>query len=115
MTIDLSYLEKMAGGDVSTKKMMLKVLRDELSKDVPRVKGLYQGQDWEELSRFCHHFKSTIVFSGNQRLIQANEKLWDIAKRKGQNANQGEQLISTIESQGRRVQQEVQQVLRQLQ
>lgn len=114
MSVDLSYLEKMAGGDASTKKMMLKVLKDELAKDLPRIQGLYRNQDWAELSRFCHHFKSTIVFSGNQRLIRANEQLWDIARREGQNGQKADQLIRTMISQGRGVQKEVQKALKQL-
>ncbi len=108
MSLDLSYLDKMSGGDLSTKKQMLEVMQQEITQDLPRLEQLYEARDWEEMERFCHHFKSTVVFSGNKALVNANQKLWDMTRsRKGPDAERAAQLIRTIKSQGQRVNREV--------
>ena len=113
-TLDLSYLEKMSAGDRNTKKMMLRMLLEELEKDLPRLRSLIETEDWDQIARFCHHFKSTLVFSGSNSMLEANRRIWDHAKRNGRTSTRLGAQMRTLESQSKRVKSEVSRVLRTL-
>ncbi len=113
-TLDLSYLEQMSAGDRNTKKMMLKMLLDELEKDLPRLPRLVETEDWDQIARFCHHFKSTLVFSGSNAMLEANRKIWDHAKKQGRTSTRLGAQLRILETQGKRVSSEVKRVLRTL-
>ncbi|RMF02722.1 MAG: hypothetical protein D6772_03145 [Bacteroidetes bacterium] len=120
MSVDLSYLEKMAGGDVATKKAMLELLHNELSEKIPQIPRLLKSRDWDAIHRFSHHLKSTVVFSGNKTLIRANQELLDMMEDRKHNPPKNpdparaDQLARVISTQGQRVQREVAQILKKL-
>lgn len=111
-TLNLSYLEKMSAGDSKTQKMMLKMLLEELERDLPRLRRLCDTEDWDQVSRFCHHFKSTLVFSGNKTMLDANNRIWEHAKRQGKSSARIANSLRTLESQGKRVAAEVKRTLK---
>jgi HPt (histidine-containing phosphotransfer) domain-containing protein len=109
--LDLSYLKTMSAGDPQTMKTLLESLLNELKNDLPKARKLYQRKDWKGLERFCHHFKSTLSFSGDPVLINANLALWDLAQTAPTADRQGDKLISQMERNGRSVSQEVKRIL----
>lgn len=109
--LDLSYLKTMSAGDPQTMKTLLESLLNELKNDLPKARKLYHQKNWQGLERFCHHFKSTLSFSGDPALIKANLALWDIAKKAPAADRQGERLISQMERNGRNVSSEVKRIL----
>ncbi len=111
-SLDLQYLETMAGGDPKTMKTLMETLLNELTSNKTTARRLYQQQRWVELDRFCHHFKSTLSFSGNSQLINANLQLWELAKNAGGNPNEGKKIIADLERQCQRVTRELNQVLK---
>jgi HPt (histidine-containing phosphotransfer) domain-containing protein len=110
-TLNLSYLKTMSAGDPQTMKTLLQSLLNELNNDLPKARKLYQRKDWQGLERFCHHFKSTLSFSGDPALIKANLALWDIAKVSPAIDRQGDKLITQMERNGRNVSREVKRIL----
>lgn len=109
--LDLTYLKTMSAGDPQTMKTLLEALLTELKNDLPKARKLYQRKDWQGLERFCHHFKSTLSFSGDPALIKANLALWDIAQAQPTKDSAGAKLISLMESNGRNVAREVSRIL----
>jgi len=103
----MSYIEKMSAGDKDTHKQLLKILVDELKNDLPRAPRLLANKDWEGLARFCHHFKSTIAFTGNNSLINANLQLWEIAKKEGKTSGNPDGILKTMQQQAKRIEREV--------
>ncbi|MEL7221847.1 MAG: hypothetical protein AAGJ93_11040 [Bacteroidota bacterium] len=92
-------------------KTLLESLLKELNNDLPKARKLYQQKNWNGLERFCHHFKSTLSFSGDPILVKANLALWDIAKSAPASDRHGEKLISQMERNGRNVSREVKRIL----
>lgn len=111
--LDLSYLKTMSGGDPQTMKSLLEALANELKNDLPRARKLYEAENWEGLERFCHHFKSTLSFSGDSALINANLALWDIARSTPSADQKGIGVIKELERRGKMVAQEVNRILKQ--
>lgn len=110
--LDLRYLETVAAGDQDTMNELLKGLRQELNTNRTKARRLYQDSRWEELQRFCHHFKSTLSFSGNTQLINANLRLWDMAKQGGGNATDASRVLQELEQGCQAVLRELNQMLK---
>ena len=111
-SLNLQYLETMSGGDKETMKTLMETLLQELNSNKTTARRLYQQQRWSDLDRFCHHFKSTLSFSGNSQLINANLQLWELAKNSGGNPNEGKKIIADMERQCQAVARELSRVLK---
>lgn len=111
-SLDLRYLETMAAGDPETMNTLLVSLRQELKKDLNTARQLYQARRWSELERFCHHFKSTLSFSGNTQLINTNLRLWDVAKNEGGQASEISEILQELEQGCQAVLRELNQMLK---
>jgi HPt (histidine-containing phosphotransfer) domain-containing protein len=110
--LDFRYLETMAAGDPQTMKNLLEALLVELRDNLPRAGQLLQAKDWVGLERFCHHFKSTLSFSGHAALVKANENLWKIAKQQGKSSADAHALLTQMEQYANSVTQEVNRLLK---
>ena len=108
--LDLSYLETMSAGDADVFKELLEMLQTMLKNDLPKARKLYAAQKWTELERFCHHFKSTLSYSGDGPMIQANLALWDITTQPDK--SQAVAQIEILETRGKTVLQEVTRLLK---
>lgn len=111
-SLDLRYMETMAAGDQETMNALLTSLRQELSNSRGVARRLYQNAQWAELERFCHHFKSTLSFSGNTQLINANLQLWDMAKSSGGNTAMADTVLRELEQGCQAVVRELNQMLK---
>lgn len=112
--LDLSYLETMSGGDENTKKILLEALLKELGDNRQTARQLCEQQNWPELERFCHHYKSTLSFSGDKTLINANAKLWKIAQERGSDARTLNSTLTVLERNSQSVAREVSRILKNL-
>lgn len=114
--LDLSYLETMSTGDTNTMRILLENLLSELNNHKNTARRLCETEDWAELDRFCHHFKSTLSFSGDKALMNANLKLWDCAKaqlkHKKVNPQVVQQQLTLLERNSQKVVQEVSRILK---
>ena len=112
-TLDLSYLETMSGNDRNTQKLLLEALLKEV-KTAGKTARLYcEREEWMPLARFCHHYKSTLSFSGDPRLIDANAALLRIAEADGVAAPGAvERNLVVLERNGQAVIREVQRLLK---
>ncbi len=81
--INLDYLEMMADGDDSMKKIMLEMLLDELPMEIEKMSGLITDSNWQELSAVSHKMKSTLAFVGNDEMTNANKDIEQITKDAG--------------------------------
>lgn len=73
--IDLTYLNLMADGDDSMKKVMLEMLFDELPSEIKTMRTLLDASDWSELGSASHKMKSTLSFVGNAEMTEANKTI----------------------------------------
>ena len=89
--INLDYLDLMSDGDDDMKKVMIKMLLEEVPKEVSKMNEVYQASDWNQLKEVSHKLKSTLAFIGNPVLTDTNQKVEDIAK-----AEQGIEELSTL-------------------
>lgn len=112
--LDLSYLETMSGGDLKTMKSLLEALLKELNDNRLMARRLCDQKDWTGLERFCHHYKSTLSFSGDGALMGANMKLWDIAKEGGSDPTLLNNQLNLLERNSQKVAQEVKRILKKL-
>jgi HPt (histidine-containing phosphotransfer) domain-containing protein len=116
--LDLSYLETMSMGNTNTMITLLEALLSELKSDQHTARKLCEQKDWVGLERFCHHYKSTLSFSGDKALINANLKLWDCAikylENKEVNPKDVQQQLTIMERNGQKVAQEVSRILKNL-
>lgn len=97
--LDLQYLRTMTSNDEETMKTLMETLLKELDRDYRKARNLYQERRWSELERFCHYFKSTLSFSGNSSLINANLQLWELAKNNGGSTQIANKVLSELERQ----------------
>lgn len=111
---DMAYITKMSAGDEATEKQLLEILIDQLKNDLPKATHLLVGENWDELARFCHHFKSTIAFTGNNNLNKANLQLWDIAKKQGKSLVKPEQILTSMQQLAKRIEKEATAVLKKI-
>ncbi len=70
--IKLDYLELMAGDDPKIRQTLLELLLSDLRTELPRMRDLFEAEDWAELYRSAHKMKSTLDYSGNEAMQQAN-------------------------------------------
>lgn len=112
--LDLSYLETMSGGDLKTMSTLLEALLKELNDNRQTARRLCNQKDWPGLERFCHHYKSTLSFSGDRALINANLQLWDIAKARGGAPSLLNNQLNLLERNSQKVAQEVKRILKNL-
>lgn len=112
--LDLQYLQTMAGGDKEVVKKLMKTLLKDLKDNTAKARKLCQQERWSELDRFCHYFKSTLSFSGNTPLINANLQLWGIAQKEGANATAPliNKLLKQLEQQSQLTIRELQNALK---
>ncbi len=78
--IDLSYLDLMADGDAKLRRIMLKLLSEELPTDFKKYQPLYKKRNWKELHRISHRMKTTLSFVGNEELTRLNARIEKIVK-----------------------------------
>jgi hypothetical protein len=106
----------MSGGDPRIMKTLLETLLKDLKNNYQAPRKLYEQKDWINLDRFCHHYKSTLSFSGDQVLINANLKLWDFVKNhlknKEVNPKDVQQQLTILERNGQKVATEVSRILK---
>lgn len=112
--LDLSYLETMSAGDTNTMITLLEALLTELKNNQHSARKLCEQKDWVGLERFCHHYKSTLSFTGDKALVNANMKLWDIAKKEGRDPQNMQQQLTILERNSQKVAQEVSRILKNL-
>ncbi|MBK8703336.1 MAG: Hpt domain-containing protein [Saprospiraceae bacterium] len=74
--INLSYLNKMAGDDVEMQRTLLIMLFEELSAAIPQMQRYLEKEQWDELKSAAHKMKSTLSFTGNAVMQEANMALW---------------------------------------
>ncbi len=99
--IDLSYLHNMTGGDVAVTRQMLELLVGELTEAPARLQHALKKADWEDLEKQCHHLKSTLVYVGNQTLLDANVRLWKMGMARNGNLPQAEREVRLIQQESR--------------
>ncbi|HMQ50427.1 MAG TPA: hypothetical protein PKA00_23560 [Saprospiraceae bacterium] len=84
--LDLNYLNTMAADDEELKKELMVMLLDEMGRCLPEMRRFWNAEQWFSLQQLCHHTKSTLIYCGNQIVIQANaaleEGLKDNSKKK---------------------------------
>ncbi len=80
MHINLDYLNLMADGDDSMKKIMMEMLLDELPVEIAKMKEVHRTDDLDELSSISHKMKSTLAFVGNEVLTKTNKEIEEICK-----------------------------------
>lgn len=102
---DMAYIQEMSAGDIGIQKDLIQLLLQELERELPKAKSLLEQKEGEGLERFCHHFKSTIAFSGNQAIITANQKLWKIASAQNPDWAMALQAFEQIEQQAEFIEQ----------
>lgn len=81
--LNLDYLELMSGGDKTDRRRLLEMLEKDL-RESPRLMQLtLQDQDWGKLERQAHYFKSTLPFTGYEKLIATHQTVYQLAKSRG--------------------------------
>ncbi len=78
--INLEYMEMMADGDESMKKIMLEMLVDELPQEIDKLSELCQAGNWPDVGAISHKLKSTLAFVGNDEMTNANKNIESYAK-----------------------------------
>jgi HPt (histidine-containing phosphotransfer) domain-containing protein len=73
--IDLSYMEMMADGDDSMKKIMLDMLVEELPLEIEKLETFCTSADWQEANAVSHKLKSTLAFVGNEEMTNINKQI----------------------------------------
>ncbi len=73
--IDLSYMEMMADGDDSMKKIMLDMLLEELPQEVEKLAAHCNNGEWNDATAVSHKLKSTLAFVGNEEMTNANKSI----------------------------------------
>jgi len=91
--INLEYLEMMADGDDSMKKIMLEMLLEELPQEIEKMKELCAASNWSEVSAVSHKLKSTLAFVGNDEMTDSNKNIEIMAK----DASETHQIPELIE------------------
>ena len=93
--INLEYMNMMAEGDDSMKKIMLEMLLEELPVEIKKMEDLLAAEQWQELGSVSHKMKSTLAFVGNNEMTLANKDIETIAKNEAE-THQLEGLIHTL-------------------
>ncbi|GJM31145.1 MAG: hypothetical protein DHS20C18_01460 [Saprospiraceae bacterium] len=70
--INLDYLELMAGNDPQVRLTLLELLLSDLRTGLPQMRALFEEKKWTALQQAAHKMKSTLDYSGNQAMQQAN-------------------------------------------
>ncbi len=78
--INLDYLELMADGDISMKKILLDMLLEELPTELQKMESFLQVQQWKELGDVSHKMKSTLAYVGNDAMTIANKTIETLCK-----------------------------------
>lgn len=73
--LNLDYLCSMAAGDQELENELMLMLINELSNCLPEMHRLWNSGQWLPLQQLCHHTKSTLIYCGNEIVIQANAAL----------------------------------------
>ena len=95
--INLDYLNLMADGDESMKKIMLGMLLEELPAEIHKMKDMYEENNYEELGSISHKMKSTLAFVGNEVLTSTNKEIEEISKT-GDNRKMMPFLLEVLEN-----------------
>ncbi|MGB0838762.1 MAG: response regulator [Chitinophagales bacterium] len=64
VSIDLSYLDSLTGGDPDIKLMMLETLVSDLPSEIDKIEEDYAAKDWDQLKASAHKMKSTSAYMG---------------------------------------------------
>ena len=112
--LDLSYLNAVVGADNDVRKTILSLIVKEFDESIPLLRQLFQQRKWEELSRTCHHFKSTLDFTGSRILLDANRNIWDCANSGGLQMSAAADCLQQLEAHSEAVKAEVRQLLDEL-
>lgn len=70
VTLDLSYLENMSGGDKSLMKEMIEIFKEQVPEFVTEMNSSLNNQDWKALASVAHKAKSSIAIIGLSDLIE---------------------------------------------
>ena len=66
---DLSYLEQFAQGNAAFIQEMLKIYLEEINIDLNHLESAIEHVDFPSIQHFAHHMRSTLPFSGIDKLI----------------------------------------------
>lgn len=110
--LELSYLERMAGGDAEDRRQLLKMLVQDLAEYPDKMQTSFQNEDWPRLEKQAHYFKSTLPFTGYQKLIDLNQSLHQ-SLRTGKRAADLPGLLQQIKKESQAVLVEAQRALEQ--
>jgi HPt (histidine-containing phosphotransfer) domain-containing protein len=82
--LNLDYLELMSGGDKTDRRRLLEMLEKDL-RESPRLMQLtLKDQDWGKLERQAHYFKSTLPFTGCEKLIATHQTFYQLVRSRGE-------------------------------
>ncbi len=110
--LKLSYLERMAGGDAEDRRQLLKMLVQDLAAYPEKMQAAFQEEDWPRLEKQAHYFKSTLPFTGYQKLIGLNQALYQ-SLRDGADVEHLPGLLQQIKKESQAVLAEAQRALEQ--
>ncbi len=105
--INLEYMELMADGDDSMKKIMLEMLLDELPSELEKMRTLTQENDWDRLGKVSHKMKSTLAYVGNDDMTVSNKTIETICKT-CENVEEVPNLVTVLETNFQKVLPELQ-------
>jgi HPt (histidine-containing phosphotransfer) domain-containing protein len=70
--LDFTYLEQASAGDVTTRAMLMEILKDEFPRQVASLSGAFRSGDVATIFQASHKLKSTLNYLGNARLSALN-------------------------------------------
>ncbi len=94
--INLAYVDRMSGGNKTIRRQMLDVLVQELKKGIPQINTALRRGDCDQLERACHSFKSTLMYTGNQAMQDANLRLLSMSRQGTLKVRQAQRDINTL-------------------
>lgn len=78
--IDVSLLEEVSAGDNSFKKMMLEMIINELSTEVPKMEMLIDTADWDTIHNLSHKLKTTLGYICGEEICGPNRQIETASK-----------------------------------
>lgn len=75
LSIDLSYLHSVSGGDAGFEKILLSSAVTDIQMNIDKLKNAWQQQDPEEIGNAAHTLKSVMVIAGLPQLENHCKKI----------------------------------------
>lgn len=80
--LNLDYLNLMSGGDKADRRELLEMLSQSLQNHPSQMQRTLKAGDWDKLEREAHYFKSTLPFTGCEKLIAIHRAAYEKIKDK---------------------------------